>query len=208
MMLGVGPSGPVESSAIHANSSSALRGASHRIEADMNVQAWSIVLRAGKFRHWDWTVKSEPDAVFLPGRLRHHLKSWAWGRAAEVGLYLRNCAASAGDRPQGSGGGSLKGPLEILSRGAAEALVLGVPHCERKLHIDPWGEDLFLQRCLDLLNVSHAYDPKLLSDEQCTGHASSCRSGKIAFHPFRSASAYTHCLREADGDVERDVVRK
>merc|ERR1712039_439852 len=100
-------------------------------------------------------------------------------------IYLTNCK---GVRH------ALYGSLEVLSKGAVRKFVGGFKYCTRKLQYGGWGEDLFLQMCLDLNGIHHADDFSLVSDGCCFNgvskdgackHDKPCTSGEIAFHPFK-----------------------
>lgn len=53
------------------------------------MHAWDVVIQDGRFRSHDWVVKVDMDAVFLPVRLREHLR----GNTTEKGerVFFTNC---------------------------------------------------------------------------------------------------------------------
>merc|ERR550525_748518 len=54
----------------------------------MFFQVWWKVRDLGVWHDHDWTIKVDPDAVFLPARMR----TWLSGRAdTEHGVYFENC---------------------------------------------------------------------------------------------------------------------
>merc|ERR1711884_146026 len=71
---------------------------------------WEAVKTDGRWLHHDWTVKVDPDAVFLPDRLRGHVR----GHTGES-VYFRNC-----NQVPGSSFPMMYGALEALSRTAVE----------------------------------------------------------------------------------------
>ena len=67
-------------------------------------KVWHRVFDDKLFEESDWTVKVDPDAVFLPWRLREHLL----GARPQEEVFLNNCRAG------------LHGPIEVVSRGGME----------------------------------------------------------------------------------------
>merc|ERR1712190_326433 len=94
----------------------------------------------GLWKKQEWTVKVDPDAVFLPDRLHDQLKR-AHGSDS---VYLNNC-------DQG-----LHGPIEIVSHAGMADFEAGIDKCVTELkHEWGWqGEDVFLRHCLGILKVS------------------------------------------------------
>lgn len=149
-------------------------------------QAWKQINEDGRFRHYDWTVKIDPDAVFLPQRLISDLKNIA-APSDNPRLYIVNCKISFG----------LFGAIETFSRMALEKFIAGEQRCLQELNWQMMGEDLWMRRCFDLLGVDHSEDFNMLSDGYCSDEPSPCQSGKVAFHPFKSALSYYQCYNEA-----------
>jgi len=58
------------------------------VNTDVFVTMWKQVRDNGNYRHYDWTVKVDPDTVFMPDRLRWHL---AQQRVpADMPVYIKN----------------------------------------------------------------------------------------------------------------------
>jgi len=172
---------------------------SHLLNTEIFLKAWENPSVRDRYAHFDWTVKVDPDAVFFPDRLRTHMAlTWAWDYPGlkTNGMYIRNC------RPLADGLG-LYGAIEILSRRAVEVLLTGKDQCPGASEL---GEDLFMQHCLDTLNVNHVYDFGLIADAYCREDPSPCVAGKVAFHPFKSTATYSMCLREAGWTVAPENV--
>jgi len=150
------------------------------------MQAWRQVDETGIFRQHDWTIKVDPDAVFLPGRLRNDLAEIA-PASTSPNLYLVNCKISFG----------LFGAVEVFSRVALEKYIAGTERCKNELDWKMMGEDLWMRKCFDVLGVQHEDDFRLLSDGYCSDAPSPCQSGKVTFHPFKSALSYLQCYTEA-----------
>merc|ERR1712217_723572 len=100
--------------------------------------------------HHTVPMKVDADAVFLPTRLRDYLGKV---EVTENGIYLENCKyVSYG----------FFGSLEVLSHTAASTYMANLDDCKTSLNYlgreklygnEPWGEDLFAQRCMDLHGV-------------------------------------------------------
>merc|ERR1712113_1211728 len=103
----------------------------------------------GLWRSHPWTVKVDPDTVFLPGRLRTRLKAL---RAPErQAIYIRNCNMSFG----------FFGAIEVLSRSAVSKLAASIADCQRTM-VGLSGEDGWMRECLDAIGVGHMDDFDIL----------------------------------------------
>jgi len=158
----------------------------HILNTEVFVQAFQAVRTDQKFKASDWVVKVDPDAVFFPQRLKQHILRVAPARGGA--LYFINCKASFG----------LFGALEVFSKRAMETYADGVHHCKAKLDWKEWGEDLWMRRCMDLLEVQQVKDFKLLSDAYCGAKPSPCVSHSVAFHPFKAPETYFTCWRQGE----------
>merc|ERR1712151_972711 len=92
------------------------------VNSNMFLQAWRKIKDEGAWTKWDWTVKVDIDAVFLPIRLRQYLGQV---EVTDNGIYLDDCKSS----------------LNYMSSD------------DKDTGNQPWGEDLFQQRCMDLHGV-------------------------------------------------------
>jgi len=148
------------------------------------LKIWRQVIKDGRFRLHEWTVKADPDCVFLPGRLRDIVRVEALRSNVESGkgLFLNNCRFG------------LHGPLEVASRRALEAYGKGYRRCKR-----PPQEDVYLQHCMLSLGVVQMNQFNLLAEAACRSPDwQSCHSPQAAFHPFKSLDAYRSCQAEAE----------
>lgn len=151
------------------------------------VEVWKRLIKDAVFRHYDWTVKVDPDAVFFPERLRHILGSQDQASAqAGNGTFLNNC------------GFGLHGPLEVLSRRALEVYGSGNSACDR-----PPQEDVYLQKCLLALGVTQVNRFNLLAEDHCHFKEwKACKSGHVSFHPFKKIKDYEKCLAAVDDSTD------
>jgi hypothetical protein len=155
--------------------------------AEIFMNAWEAIRSDGRWADYDWVVKTDPDAVLMPKRLRRHL---ALHRGKE-GVYLKNC-----DR---YGGPSLFGALEAFSHAAVRMFFDSGPECRNTLNWQEWGEDVFMALCLDHIGVSSVFDQKLIGDARCTW--ADCGDGtSSSYHPFKSVGDWTSCWERASNE--------
>lgn len=161
------------------------------LNTDIFMAVWDEVFRGGRYLLRDWTVKADPDTVFLPTRLRVELV-----RHPETpeGAYLDNCKYG------------LHGPAEVLSQNAVQAFAGGKQQCVDRLTQlcsgpCPFGEDMFLDKCLGaLLGVRRDRAFTIMSEEHCDSPEwSTCAdAAAVAFHPFKTPDSYEACVRNAE----------
>jgi len=163
--------------------------------------AWSYIKDDGRWSKYGWTVKVDPDAVFLPDRLRLKLSGQ---KVSESGVYFTNCEhVSFG----------LFGPIEVISKNAVGNLLANLDTCKNDPEINnkTYGEDLFAQKCMNSAGVSNVEDFYLVTDGVCDAiavaaatkakkkvvHLPDCTMGTPAFHPLKKVPAYLKCLSTA-----------
>jgi hypothetical protein len=157
-------------------------------------RVWRKVRDTGVYKGYDWTVKVDPDAVYLPDRLKDHLKR----SDPEAKVYLNDC-------DQG-----LHGPIEVISIGGLRVFFDGLDDCKDELEKEwTWaGEDVWARHCWGQLKIDRVDDFKLLSEQVCFYEDPvnlGCTSGKVAFHPFKEEESYFKCLDQTKGPVKSDV---
>lgn len=102
-----------------------------------------------------------------------------------AGMYLNNCKWG------------LHGPIEVLSRRAVAIYAAGLPQCINFLK-EQWGEDKFMDKCLQQLGVTRVNEYRVLSETACGEQPAPCRSSDVSFHPFKSIRSYFECYDAAD----------
>jgi len=156
------------------------------------LKVWAKVREDGDFMRHEWTVKVDPDAVFVPDRLR---KIVAYHRESQRGVYFNNCKYG------------MHGPLEVFSRNAVVSWTSYSQQCVQhfwKVCEGPckWGEDMFIDQCLwKVLMVDRHFDVNLLREDHCDPPAGwkSCQdAAAVAFHPFKDAAMYEDCANIAN----------
>lgn len=144
---------------------------------DSFIKVWADVFSDGLYLESDWTVKVDPDTVFLPGRLTSHLQRLR--PPSNKPIYIKNCAIDFG----------FLGAIEILSRVAMSNLADGYRTCRRVMP-GTSGEDGFIKGCLDALGAGFMTDISILR----TPHQLSCTDpSRVAFHPHKSAEDWGSC---------------
>jgi hypothetical protein len=160
----------------------------------------------------DWTVKVDPDTVFLPGRLRSRLASQ---EVTANGLYITNCHFVKF---------GFFGNLEVVSRTAMETFLNNMEVCKTQFNWmrkgKEYGEDLYAQKCMALHGVDNVEDFGISDDQVCVAiekaiKAKACHKGepcdllpftslpncldstKIAYHPLKDPTDYFACLSNA-----------
>lgn len=156
------------------------------LNSEIFFRVWQRVFADGCYLTYDWTVKMDADAVFLPERLRQDL---AKRNPSDV-VYLNNCDEG------------LHGPIEVVAHGGMKSLARGLDHCRQQLEHEwmTYGEDVWLRRCLGLLGVNRVDDyPMLLRERACKPYQypMPCTTGAVAFHPLKTPEEYFQCLQQA-----------
>lgn len=161
------------------------------LNSDVFVRAWKKVFAESVYSKRDWTVKVDPDTVFLPDRLIPRLQK---SDPSSI-VYLNDC-------DQG-----LHGPIEIVSNGGMDAFRDGMDECVDALRHEftESGEDVFLRHCFGMLKINRVDKFKyfkLLSETVCMWNDpvnKGCITDHVAFHPFKTEDSYFKCLGEAQG---------
>jgi hypothetical protein len=184
--LGVGPMGPVKTiSFIPAPVVMSKDGTAGNAELFMGV--WDAVRdRVSHWRTADWTIKVDPDAVLLPGRLRGHL-------APHQGknTYIVNC-----DKPMMPEGPMMFGALEAISNVAIGVYFEHTLDCRNGLPWQSWGEDWYMGHCFDKLGVAKTWDFSIYSDGVCKGVDCGNQQAS-AFHPKKDVASWMACYNQA-----------
>jgi hypothetical protein len=163
---------------------------------------WDMLFDDGRLWNYDWTIKADPDAVLLPDRLRNHLAPHTgWGEH-DGKLFVVNCNAW----PSSPSFPMLYGAVEVFSNKAMKAYETLVWKCKRDLQYGDWGEDLFLTRCFDQIDVGRILDFTLVGDDLCVGPgqggAENCNSpDRAGFHPFKNFDDWMNCFNTAIGRI-------
>jgi len=151
------------------------------------IKAWEMLMGSGVVWSFDFVVKVDPDAVFLPERLRGHVKPHM-GKD----VYFANC---------GKWGGQvlLYGAVEVFSSQALRRYWENNSTCA-SIPWQGWGEDYYLQQCMDALSVESVPDLLQVADKRCVDAPCSDYT-KVAFHDYKDPKEYLHCYEVAVGNL-------
>lgn len=144
---------------------------------------WNAVKWDGNYSKYDWTVKVDVDAVFIPERLKWHLDKLRVPFGARV--YIENNDYRF----------KFMGALEIASKPAIEIFLQRGSSCIRGKH--EGGEDFFMKGCMDALGIDHMIDHQLLHDKY-GGQDWPCNDGwAVAYHFHKKVISWNWCYNEA-----------
>lgn len=145
------------------------------------VNAWNAVIDSGKWRDHAFICKVDPDAVFIPDRVRTHVQAYI----AED-MFVINCMV----------GDMIYGALEVFSYEAIRQWSMRKDECNAP---NVLGEDKYMTQCMDTLKATRVHDTGVMGDKLC-GTFSSCSDGNnAAFHPFKDVPSWSQCMDEATG---------
>jgi len=149
---------------------------------DMFMEVWEKIKGIGEWQNYDWTVKVDSDAVFIPSRLKDHLLKLRTPMGARV--YLENIDFKF----------KFMGAIEIMSKEAVRVFLELGHTCIRGEH--EGGEDSFLKGCLDGLGVDHQIDHEILRDKYA-GLKGGCTDGwAVAYHYMKKTHDWAACYNE------------
>jgi hypothetical protein len=178
------------------------------INSNIYIQTWKKIREEQMWSSKDWTVKLDADAVFLPQRLREKLGTI---EVTDTGIYLENCKyVNFG----------FFGNLEVISRKGFGTFLENIEDCKSSLNYlgrekdygnEPWGEDLFMQRCMDLHKVNRVSAWDITVDGMCQSYRPEAEKKNkkwkpncafvqaAAMHPFMKPNDYFECLKATQG---------
>lgn len=146
---------------------------------ELFVNAWSKIVEIGQWSDYAFTAKVDPDAVFIPEKLRWHL-----GSHVGKNIYFVNCAAW----------NMMYGSLEVFSYAAIQAWARDGHTCNAPAD---FGEDKYMTQCMDHLKVTRVDDFGVVGDKLC-GSFTDCTSlPAAAFHPFKDVYSWMDCWQTA-----------
>lgn len=154
---------------------------------------WERIRDDGQYKAYDWTVKTELDAVFVPSRLVRHLTLLR--PPAGASLFLKS-----------SREWTFGAALKVLSKSAIWGLMDYLHECVDQLKT--FGEDVFLTSCLEAHAVGVMVDYKLersfSNDSHVAGGArhsvytSACYENPwVAFYPVQEPTVWASCYKTA-----------
>jgi len=185
------------------------------VNVPLFLEVWKSIKTANTWKSFPWIVKSDPSAVFIPGRLRDIL---AHQLVTDKGVFLENCKEVRM---------SFHGSLEVMSNVAFGTLLDKMTSCEKTLpikngvhaHFRYYGEDKFAAWCMEQNGVDKIPSLQVIETVpksqpiyglhltvSCPGHRTNFELHKMKWHPnctrsrtaamhaFRTVDKWTHCL--------------
>jgi len=144
----------------------------------------------GEYLKHDWTVKVDPDCVFLPDRLRNHL--YGLRPPANTAMYLKN------NNVKGMGNNNFLGAIEVFSKRAVQIYLDNDKECGKYLGSNS-GEDGFFKGCMDALGIGFMWDHDMFKPNY---DPAICTNGKYAaYHPMKYATHWQRCWDIASGKI-------
>jgi len=172
------------------------------VNTGLFIQVWKAIGDTNAHAGMDWVVKVDPDAVFVPERLRDRIQ---WMPRTTSGVMLQNCQyVDYG----------FFGNLEVLSPKAFGVLVGSLDTCYTELDwkvgikdgkYGPMGEDLFAEICMSKNGVHKVEAFDVTTDGACEAKRptdqkkdkkwhSDCNVKTPAMHPYKKPKDYFECL--------------
>lgn len=179
-----------------------------------NTNIWLNVWKEIRDRQWHlmnpWTVKADPDAVFIIDRLAWYLTTQPtnpypppypvdWNQ----GAFVPNCDKYPGWHDLWP---MMWGPSEVVSKQAMVNFFNHQGECEAAIDWMHLGEDTFLGKCLRKLHTAELF--LKIQDRHCgvdTGVTSSIGwprcddSTQYVFHPHKDYTDWLRCWTQAHG---------
>jgi len=164
---------------------------------------WGKIKAEMTWPSFSWVVKVDPPSVFIPSRLRTILANQM---VTQKGVYMENCQLVRM---------SFHGSLEVMSKDAFGTFLDNIDECDKNLpwknadkaHFRYYGEDKFLQWCMDRHGVDKVPTRQMVEtvpkDEKiyglhltvsCPGHRTKFERKMKKWHPncTRSVTASMH----------------
>jgi len=176
------------------------------VNSGLFAQVWTAIKNEGHYLNHNWIIKVDADAVFFPYKLANVLMDT---HVPAEGLYMENCKYVDW---------GYFGNLEVFSKQAFSTLTDNVEHCYTALDwkvgvhggkYGAMGEDLFAQKCMDLMGVGKVENFDLTTDGACEADRPSAQRKNKKYvpdcagvttpsiHPFKKPAAWLKCWEEA-----------
>jgi len=158
----------------------------------LHVMGW--VRDDGDYLKHDWTVKVDPDCVFLAQRLKDHM--WGLRPPPNTAIYMKN------NNVVGMGNQNFLGAIEVFSKRAIQIYLDNDQDCGKYLGTNS-GEDGFFKGCMDALGVGFMWDRNMFKPNF---DPAICTNGKYAaYHPIKYPEHWQRCWDIATGKMCQDV---
>jgi hypothetical protein len=166
--------------------------------AELFMNAWKAVGEDGRYKSHDWTIKVDPDTVMFPDRLRAALAKPIYDGATDEagpGVFVKQCNKFTGPRWP-----AMFGSIEAVSTPAVGRYLKSAKRCKSNLNWWEWGEDLYLESCLEqVIKVPSIGDTSISGDDRCKGYgpgatgATCWNDQRASYHPFKNPDDWFRC---------------
>jgi len=185
----------------------------HYLNTPLFIQVWKALAQQNRWSRQSFTVKVDPATIFFPAKLRTYLAPKT--DETDNGFYFQNCASVQ----QG-----FFGNLEVVSKQAMATFLARADSCtascwkeqsegcKKEWKFGPWGEDLFMQNCMDKHGVGKVDGFDSTTSGTCPASRPKAQKKNASFvpdcpstyslpaiHPFRKPAAYFKCLGTITG---------
>lgn len=150
------------------------------LNTNVFIIAWDTLMKSNKLWTHNWIAKADPDAVFFPDRLRGVVRVHT-GQSA----YILNCDA---------GGPKIYGALEVFSKEAIGTYSADPGRC-KNMPWHGWGEDMYMQKCMETIGAIPINDFNLVGDTTC-GFAPCSDGSRVAFHAYKDLGSWMGCWHQ------------
>jgi hypothetical protein len=158
-------------------------GTSTLQNTDVFINVWLQIQTDGTYKKYDWTVKVDPDAVLVPGRLQAHIR--ALRAPPDTPIYLKNNGMD-----KGLGNNGFLGAIEVFSQRALDIYFDNWQGCKDTLGLAT-GEDGFLKGCMDAMGIGFMLDRDMFFPDKSAGACTN--QGRAGFHPIKEAWDWQCC---------------
>jgi len=161
---------------------------------------WEEVRKDGRYEAADWVVKTNPDTVFFPARLRLRV---ARNYKPDSAVLFSNCAAKKDVRTTDREY-FMHSSLEVFSRTATRLFFDQQHRCRQEVgRGTAMAEERYITQCLELVGanlVNTNMSLQLLEDVECdnTQVTPDCSSRSAAFHNFSDVDSFNKCWFAAE----------
>jgi len=163
-----------------------------KIDVRSFTHMWDDVNKNGEWKKHDWTIKVDPDTVFLPDRLRTHLARL--GAPINAALYVKYGNAWLG----------VTDAFHLYSKNAVQLYLQNQKECAK--YITYWSQTFSIIACMDGSDVGQMLNLNLTSDKE---HAKECTHDQAVFFASKhTPKAWLQCYNRAEESSYVEVVRK
>jgi hypothetical protein len=187
-------------------------GAPYRANTEVFRVIWHAVYKADKWRKYNWTLKLDPDTVFIPDAFRFSL-AWHGEQAAckdQKGCWILNC-----------GYGAIFGAAEVLS---SKAMAVFGANLWSSTCGYRGAEDQWINNCVHQLGIGKSQDIESFCmrgcDVQtqttrflraqwhvCKHNFTSCEGPQSVWHPAANATLMKSCYRKQGVRIDPFTVK-